>query len=145
MSIVHKSRVTLIRFAKLYPFLLCLLVFISMSEVTYAICVQDYVEFNGCEIPNTPIAWWIGRIYKINLYSVVVAAILSISFETCKWNKISVVFLFSMLLTNEYLSETTIDFTSMLFIDILFNFLSGFLFYKGLKIIVINKITKQNI
>lgn len=47
MNLVYKSRIGLIRFAKLFPFLLCFIVLISLSETLFALLLSDFVILDG--------------------------------------------------------------------------------------------------
>ena len=94
MNLVYKSRVGLIRFAKVFPFLLCFIVIVSLSETLFALALNDFVVFDGSVIPNTPFAWFIGEKFEIGIYSVLLATFLSTAFETCIWNKLSDICLF---------------------------------------------------
>jgi hypothetical protein len=102
MNLVYKSRIALIRFAKVFPFLLCFIVFISLSETLFALVLKDFVSFDGGIIPNTPIAWFIASKCEFGLYSVIIAIFLSIAFETCVWNKASEIYLLALLKQQTY-------------------------------------------
>jgi len=41
MNLIYKSRIGLIRFAKVFPFLLCFIVLISLSETLFALVLSD--------------------------------------------------------------------------------------------------------
>jgi hypothetical protein len=55
MNLVYKSRIGLIRFAKVFPFLLCFIVLISLSETLFALVISDFVVFDGGITLNTPL------------------------------------------------------------------------------------------
>lgn len=97
MNLVYKSRIGLIRFAKVFPFILCFIVLVSLSETLFALVLSDFVVFDGGITPNTPLAWFIGEKYEMCIYSVLLAIFLSIAFETCIWNKTSEVYLLAYL------------------------------------------------
>ena len=47
MNFVYKSRIGLIRFAKVFPFILCFIVLVSLSETLFALVLSDFVVFDG--------------------------------------------------------------------------------------------------
>ena len=102
MNFVYKSRIGLIRFAKVFPFILCFIVLVSLSETLFALVLSDFVVFDGGVTPNTPFAWFIGEKYEIGIYSVLLAIFLSIAFETCVWNKESEIYLLVLLKQQTY-------------------------------------------
>ena len=102
MSLVYKSRIGLIRFAKVFPFLLCFIVLVSLSETLFALALSDFVVFDGGITPNTPLAWFIADKYEFEICSVLAAIFLSIAFETCAWNKASEIYLFVYLRQQTY-------------------------------------------
>ena len=102
MNLVYKSRIGLIRFAKVFPFLLCFIVLISLSETLFALLLSDFVILDGSLIPNTPLAWFIADKYEFEIYSVLAAIFLSIAFETCVWNKASEIYLLALLKQQTY-------------------------------------------
>ena len=93
MNLVYKSRIGLIRFAKVFPFVLCFIVLVSLSETLFALILSYFMVFDGGIIPNTPFTWFVAEKYEIGIYSVLLAIFLSIAFETCIWNKTSEVYL----------------------------------------------------
>ena len=102
MNLVYKSRIGLIRFAKVFPFLLCFIVLISLSETLFALLLSDFVILDGSLTPNTPLAWFIADKYEFEIYSVLAAIFLSIAFETCVWNKASEIYLLVLLKQQTY-------------------------------------------
>lgn len=132
MRLVYRSRIILINFAKLFPFCLCLLVFTSLSESLYALLSSDYVLYDGSIIPNTPLSWAIGRIYEIGLRSLLLASGLSISFQTCIWNKLCIIYLGIYLWIKHYLSSIELEITTIYLIIIFNIMICCFLIYKGL-------------
>lgn len=93
MNLVYKSRIGLIRFAKVFPFFLCFIVLVSLSETLFALALSDFVVFDGGITPNTPFAWLIAKYYTFGFYSIILALVLSICFETCIYNKASIGYL----------------------------------------------------
>ena len=71
MNLVYKSRIGLIRFAKVFPFLLCFIVLISLSETLFSLLISDFVILDGSLTPNTPLAWLIADKYEFEIYLLV--------------------------------------------------------------------------
>ena len=133
MSIVHKSRIGLIRFAKVFPFILCSLVTISMCETIVRMMLNDFVYYDNGITPNTPISWIIARHYDFGIYSVLAATYLSISFETCVWNKASDLYLLAFLKQQTFFPTIELEPTTIYIICIINIVITSFLCYKGVK------------
>lgn len=135
MNIVYESRILLIRFAKVFPFMLCFLVAISFSETLFAILTESYANMDGYVILNKPISWFIARQYEYGIYSIIVALALSIAFETCIWNKISIAYL-----TFALWEKTFFDFElepTMIYVICIANIIvAWYLIWKGFRILL---------
>jgi hypothetical protein len=103
MSIVHKSRVLLIRLGKALPFIVCAIVFISYTESALSLATSDFLEWNGYIIPNCRISTLIGGYFEYDFSTVVILTIISVSIESCIWNKIALAYLFFQLLLKQWL------------------------------------------
>ena len=134
MSLVYKSRIGLIRFAKVFPFLLCFIVLISLSETVFALALSDFVVFDGGITPNTPFAWLIAEKYEIGIYSVLLAIFLSVAFETCVWNKASEIYLLVYLKQQTYFPTIELYIEYIYIICIANILICGFFCYKGINI-----------
>ena len=136
MNLVYKSRIGLIRFAKVFPFVLCFIVLVSLSETLFALALSDFVVFDGGIIPNTPFSWFVAEKYEIGIYSVLLATFLSIAFETCIWNKTSEVYLLVYLKQQVYFPTIEL-YPEYIYAICLANIvLAGYLTYKGIKILL---------
>lgn len=133
-SIVTNARITLIRFGKSCPFVLCFIVLISDIENIYAILTHDVVYCNNTLIYNTPISFAIGEKFEYDLLFIAVIAIISISIEACIYNICSVLYLFLLLLRKNYLfnSEPLSD-IAYLAIMILCSVISIWFICKGIQ------------
>lgn len=133
-SIVTNARITLIRFGKSCPFLLCFIVLISDIENIYAILTHNVVYCNDTLIYDTPISFAIGANFEYDILFIAVIAIISISIEACIYNICSVLYLFLLLLRNHYLfnSEPLSD-IAYLAIMILCSVISILFIYKGIQ------------
>ncbi len=135
MNLVYKSRIGLIRFAKVFPFILCFIVLVSLSETLFALVLSDFVVFDGNIIPSTPFAWFVGEKYEIGIYSVLLAIFLSIAFETCIWNKASEVYLLIYLKQQVYFPTIELYPEYIYAICIANILICGFFCYKGVRIL----------
>jgi len=139
MNLVYKSRIGLIRFAKVFPFILCFITLVSLSETIFALILRDFVMFDGCITPNTPIAWFIASKYEFEIYSVFAAIFLSIALETCVWNKASEIYLLVFLKQQTYFPTIELYPEYIYAICIANIALCGFFCYKGVKISLTHK------
>jgi hypothetical protein len=134
MNLVYKSRIGLIRFAKVFPFLLCFIVLISLSETLFALLLSDFVTLDGSLTPNTPLAWFIADKYEFEIYSVLAAIFLSIAFETCVWNKASEIYLLVLLKQQTYFPTIELYIEYIYAICIANILICAFFCYKGITI-----------
>lgn len=138
MNLVYKSRIGLIRFAKVFPFLLCFIVLISLSETLFALLISDFVILDGSITPNTPLAWFIADKYEFGIYSVLSAIFLSIAFETCVWNKASEIYLLVLLKQQTYFPTIELYIEYIYAICIANIIICAFFCYKGITIFLKN-------
>jgi len=138
MNLVYKSRIGLIRFAKVFPFLLCFIVLISLSETLFALLLSDFVTLDGSLTPNTPLAWFIADKYEFEIYSVLAAIFLSIAFETCVWNKASEIYLLVLLKQQTYFPTIELYIEYIYAICIANILICAFFCYKGIGILLKN-------
>ena len=134
MNLVYKSRIGLIRFAKVFPFLLCFIVLISLSETLFALLLSDFVILDGSLTPNTPLAWFIADKYEFEIYSVLAAIFLSIAFETCVLNKASEIYLLVLLKQQTYFPTIELYIEYIYAICIANILICAFFCYKGITI-----------
>ena len=134
MNFVYKSRIGLIRFAKVFPFLLCFIVLISLSETLFALLLSDFVILDGSLTPNTPLAWFIADKYEFEIYSVLAAIFLSIAFETCVLNKASEIYLLVLLKQQTYFPTIELYIEYIYAICIANILICAFFCYKGITI-----------
>ena len=135
MNLVYKSRIGLIRFAKVFPFVLCFIVLVSLSETLFALILSDFVVFDGGITPNTHFAWFVAEKYEIGIYSVLLAIFLSIAFETCIWNKTSEVYLLAYLKQQVYFPTIELYPEYIYAICIANILICSFFCYKGIRIL----------
>ena len=134
MNLVYKSRIGLIRFAKVFPFLLCFIVLISLSETLFALLLSDFLVYDDIVIPNTPISFFIGRYFEYNLQMFVVLCIISIAIETCLANKACCVYLGVNLYEKSYFANVEL-YTEYIYAICAANIIvSAYFTYKGISI-----------
>lgn len=134
MNLVYKARIGLIRFAKVFPLLLCFIVLVSLSETLFALLISDFVLLDGSLIPNTPFSWLIAEFYTFGIYSLFLALVFAISFETCFYNKASIGYLAIFLVQQKYFPTIEL-YPEYIYAICLANIIvAGYLTYKGIKI-----------
>lgn len=134
MNLVYKARVGLIRFAKVFPFLLCFIVLVSLSETLFALLMNDFVLLDGSLIPNTHFSWLIAEFYTFGIYSLILALVFAISFETCIYNKASIGYLAIFLGQKQYFITIELEPTTIYIICLANIIASGYFIYKGVTI-----------
>lgn len=92
MNVITTSRKVLIRSAKVLPFVLCAVICLSYCESVYALTNENFSIYNESYILDKPISFFIGSVYTYDWYAVAFLALLSISMETCVFNKLAVVY-----------------------------------------------------
>lgn len=131
--LANKARRTLITIGKAIPFALCFIVCFSYLETLYAICFERYLYFWDCTILNTPISFFIGNYFEYDFGVIIVAMIISIAIETCKWNKIAILYLALNLFQKSYVDSVELDELTIYFICIGNILICSSLIYKGIK------------
>lgn len=139
MNIVHQSRIWLIRFAKVFPFFLCAIVMLSYIEDLFALYAESYYSVDDYTILYKPISWFIGEYFVYNWYTIITATIFSFAFETCWYNKASIVYLCFNAWEREYFFTIELYPECIYAICIANILICGFFCYKGVKIVLKSK------
>lgn len=134
-TIVYKARVLLINMGKMLPFILCGVIAIAYIESFISLAIQDFVVWNDSIILNNSISWFIGKYFEYDLVTLVALLVLSISTETCYWNKLSCLYLGINLLEKSYF-DFELEPTAIYIICIANIIVAGYLTYKGIKILI---------
>lgn len=134
MSIVNKSRVCLIRLGKIIPFILCFVVLISYSENIFSLITHNYLLYEDVYVLNKPISFFIGSYFEYNLQALVIITIISFAIETCKWNKLAIVYLGFQLLEKHYFATVELDIWFYFIVSVLNAIVCAFFMYKGVRI-----------
>ena len=135
MNIVYKARVLLINMGKMLPFVLCGVIVISYTETILSLITQDFVEWNGYIIPNHKVSWFIGKYFEYDLVTLVALIILSISTETCLYNKLACIYLGINLWEKSYL-DFELEPTTIYIICLANIIVAGYLTLRGIKILL---------
>lgn len=132
MNIAHRSRIYLIRIAKVLPFAICFIIAISYIDCLQAIIFENYVYYDNAIILNTPLNWMIANYFEYGVFVILVSILLSTSTETCVYNKISIVYAIINLAEKAYITFE-LDIVYVYIIIILNILIATFLVYKGFK------------
>ena len=130
---IRRARILLIQLAKSLPFILRIFVIVSYYETLYSIALNNfyYIESNKCLIPKKYLSWAIGNIFTYNVWTLLLALFLSICFETCLYNKLSIVYLASGLIQKQLLQSVEVTQVTAIAICIVNIALASYLVYKG--------------
>lgn len=131
-SFVTNTRIALIRIGKIAPFLVCAIISLSYIESIYALATNDYVMFDNGTYLNEPISWYIGNYFKYDIATVFILSVLSISVETCLYNKMACAYLGVNLIEKSYF-DFEMDLWLICGICTVNIIVSTFLIYKGVK------------
>lgn len=129
---IYWARTTLIRIGKALPFLICGLLLIYYIECLACVHLECYSLFGDTYIPSTKISWYIAKVFEYNVQTLFVMAIISISVETCFYNKLCVLYLSVNLILKHYL-DFEVEIWLFNCICILNIIVCSFLCFKGIK------------
>lgn len=135
MNVVYKARVLLINIGKMLPFVLCAFVCISYLETSFSLATNNFVVWNRCIIPKCSFSWLIGKYFEYDLVTLAAFVVLSISTETCIYNKLACAYLAINLLEKSYF-DFEIEPTYIYIVCTANIIVSGYLTYKGIKILL---------
>lgn len=135
MNIVHRARILLINIGKMLPFVLCAIVAISYAESLISLITQDFVAWNGYVIPQCSVSWFLGKYFEYDLITLAAFIVLSISTETCIYNKLACIYLAINLLEKSYF-DFELEPTNIYIICAANIIVSSYLTFKGLKILL---------
>lgn len=135
----NRFRRLLIRIGKVLPFLLCFFAFINYSETLIALATGDYLAYDGMVIPNTRISFLVGKYFEYDLSMLIVLIVVSISVDTCLWNKAACLYLGANLYEKSFFETNVYDnevYYAVCAINII---LALYLTLKGIRILINNK------
>ena len=132
---INEFRRLLIRVGKILPFIVCLLILLQYVETVFALLLSDFLVYDDMVIPNTPISFFIGQYFEYNLQMLVVLCIISISIETCIYNKLACLYLGINLLEKSYF-DFELEPTTIYIICLANIIVAGYLTFKGIKMLL---------
>ena len=132
---INRARRLLINFGKMIPFVLCFMVLISYTESLYALSTDNVMLYGDSAALYTPISFYIAKRFEYDWLTILATTILSISIETCYWNKLALFYLFIQLWEKTYFSTIEL-YPEYIYAIIAVNLLcSGFFVFKGITIL----------
>ena len=132
---INRARRLLINFGKIIPFVLCFIVLISYTESLYALCSDNVMLYGDSAVLYTPISFYIAKRFEYDWLTILATTILSISIETCYWNKLALFYLFIQLCEKTYFSTIEL-YKEYIYAIIAVNLLcSGLFVFKGITIL----------
>lgn len=134
-SLIHKTRIFLIRFGKIIPFVLCFIVFISYLENLVALSTEDYLMYNGFYVLNKPISYLIGSYFEYNALFLSFLIVVSFAIETCIYNKLAIFYLAINLYEKSYFTNHVYENNIYYIVAIINALICVFFGYKGIKIL----------
>lgn len=135
MNLIHRTRILLIRFGKVVPFVVCALVFISYIENIYALYNECYLTINGVVILNKPISYLIGSYFEYNALFLSFLIVVSFAIETCIYNKLAIFYLAINLYEKSYFTNHVYENNIYYIVAIINALVCAFFCNKGIKIL----------
>ena len=135
--LANTSRKVLIRFGKIFPFVLCSIITLSYIENLYAVFTFNIIIVDGVVIYNTPLSFMIGMKFEYDILFTFIASVISVSVEVCKYNLMALAYIWLNLLERHILFNNRPYDNEIYYIICLANILvAGYLTYKGVQILV---------
>lgn len=134
-QLANTARKTLIRFGKIFPFVLCSVIALSYIENLYAVLAFDIIVVDGIAIYNTPLSFAIGMKFEYDILFSFVASIISVSVEVCKYNLMAIAYIWLNLIERHILFNSDPYDNEIYYVICISNIIaSGYLTLKGIKI-----------
>lgn len=131
--LANAARKTLIRFGKIFPFVLCSIILTSYVENLYAVLTFNVVIVDGIIIYNTPLSFMIGMKFEYDVLFSFISSIISLSVEVCKYNLMAISYIWFNLTERHYLFNNRPYDNEAYYILCLANILvAGYLTVKGI-------------
>ena len=99
---VNKIRRLLINLGKVLPFILCFVLLIGYSESIISLAFDNYLNYENYLTLNTPLSFWIALKFQYDYLTLFIITIISFAIETCKWNKLAILYLLMQLWEKDY-------------------------------------------
>jgi len=127
----RRYKVLLIELGKQSPFIVCGVVLLSYIECLVSLLSCNYAIYESSFILYKPVSWAIADIVEYNLTTVIVLFVISLAIETCKWNKLTILYLLIQLYEKRLFSDIELD-LEIIYVIIISNIvLCLFLIRKG--------------
>lgn len=130
-AIIYRTRIILINIGKILPFIICSIVLVSYLESIVSMYNEDYILYDSYVILRKPVSYFIGSYFEYNLQMLVVLCIISISIETCVYNKLTCLYLGINLLERSYF-DFELEPTAIYVICLANIIVAGYLTVKGI-------------
>lgn len=135
--LANAARKTLIRFGKIFPFVLCSIISISYIENLYIVLTFNVIIVDGIIIYNTPLSFMIGMKLEYDVLFSFISSIISLSVEVCKYNLMAIAYIWLNLTERHYFFNNRPCDNEIYYIICLANILvAGYLTVKGIKILI---------
>lgn len=136
ICIANKARRTLIVLGKVLPFFICTIVCISYIECIFAILFNNFVSYKNYIVANKPVSTTIAEYFEYDFVVVVICLIISISVETCKWNRRAILYLALHLIFKSYIEDIELYTDTIIIICTINIIIASYLVFKGVKIML---------
>lgn len=137
MKLVYNARLTLIRGGKIFPFVLCFMIMLTYAETAFACALSDFAGYGGYVVPCKPLAWLIGRYFEYNAQMLMAIMVVSVSVETCIYNKMACAYL-AINLFEKSIFTFEMELSTIYLICFVNMAAAGYLTFKGINIIYNN-------
>ncbi len=131
-GLVHRTRIALIRMGKVAPFFVCAIVLVSYIEDVLSLTFNHYMQFDDGVYLSKPVSWFIAQYFKYDIMTVFVLTVISISIETCVFNKLACIYLLVNLIEKSFF-DFEMEPSEIYCICIVNIIISGWLVHKGIK------------
>lgn len=99
---VNKIRRLLINLGKVLPFILCFVLLIGYTESIISLVFDNYLNYENYLTLSTPLSFWIALKFQYDYLTLFIITIISFAIETCKWNKLAILYLLMQLWEKDY-------------------------------------------
>lgn len=127
------ARKLLIYTFKILPFFLCFIILLTHTETIFAILSTKIVYYEGLILYDTPISFFIARYIKIDILVIISTTIASFAIESCIWNKLSILYIFSVIIQKYYFESFELNEYVIVIILVTNILISAFLVFKGIR------------
>lgn len=138
-NILYKSRVVLIRIGKVLPFIYCAMIVATYAESALALALSDFVVYDNEIILHKPLSWLIGDYFEYDWTMLAILCIVSISVDTCLWNKAACLYLGVNLYEKSFFETNVYDNEVYYAVCAINITLALYLTLKGIRILINNK------